>query len=290
MIVRPATENDIDGMVALLQGHMNPKWTAERWRRLFTYDWQAHRPDFGRVVDRDGEVVGCLAAVYSERVIEDRLERFCKPCAWYMRKDVRREGAGLGLKMMQHLTADLTRHYVINTSSAHTTNLLRRAGFADLDAEKYVWTRESAAATAMRRKIDVITDPATIDRLVDAAERRLIKDHAGLPVNAILVRHADGQTLIVLAETVKGGGERWLDVLYASDPLCLARHGAALAGDLLNGSGEFLAADCRFCETSPPNAVRRPIAVPHFTKKTGLAPHHLDHLYSEIQLLGLKLR
>ena len=288
MIVRPATENDIDGMVALLQGHMNPKWTAERWRRLFTYEWQAHRPDFGRVVDRDGEVVGCLAAVYSERVIEDRLERFCKPCAWYMRKDVRHEGAGLGLKMMQHLTADLTRHYVINTSSANTTNLLRRAGFVDLDVEKYVWTRDGAAP--MRRQIEVISDPATIERLVDAAERRLIKDHAGLPVNPLLVRHADGQTLIMLADTIKGAGERWLDVLYASEPLCLARHGAALAGDLLNGSGEFLAADSRFCETPPLNAVRRPIAVPHFTKKTGLDPHHLDHLYSEIQLLELKLR
>ena len=288
MIVRPATENDIDGMVALLQGHMNPKWTAKRWRRLFTYKWQAHRPDFGRVVDRDGEVVGCLAAVYSERVIEDRLERFCNPCAWYMRKDVRHEGAGLGLKMMQHLTADLTRHYVINTSSANTTNLLRRAGFVDLDVEKYVWTRDGAAP--MRRQIEVISDPATIERLVDAAERRLIKDHAGLPVNPLLVRHADGQTLIMLADTIKGEGERWLDVLYASDPLCLAHRGAAVAGDLLNGSGEFLAADSRFCETPPLNAVRRPIAVPHFTKKTGLDPHHLDHLYSEIQLLELKLR
>lgn len=290
MIVRPATEKDIEGMVALLQGHMNSKWTPGRWRRLFTYDWQARRPDFGRVVDRDGEVVGCLAAIYSERVIDGRLERFCKPCAWYMRKDVRREGVGLGLRMMRDLTADLTQHYLINTSSPHTTHLLRRAGFIDLDAEKYVWTRETALSAMPSAGVTVIGDTNQIASLVDGIERRLIRDHAGLPARPCLVQHNDGQTLIMLADSTKGEGERWFDVLYASDPLCLAQHGAALAARLLSGPNQFLSTDSRFCEAPPAGAAKRPIDVPHFTKKTGLAPHQLDHLYSEIQLLDLKLR
>ncbi len=291
MIVRPATAGDIEGMVALLQRHMNAKWPPERWRRLFTYAWATERPDYGRVIENEGEIIGCLAAVYSERVINGRRERFCNPCAWYIRKDVRRQAIGLGLAMMRDLTADLTRHYVINTSSPNTTHLLRRAGFIVLDEQKYVWTRQTAlAAPPTGSAIDIVNDRATVAALVGEAERRLIEDHGSLPAIPRLVRHAEGATLFMLAETTKGEGERWLDVLYASDPACLSRHGAAIAARLLAGPNEFFSADSRFCKAPPPGAAARPIEVPHFAKSAGLAPHHLDHLYSEIQLLDLKLR
>ncbi len=290
MMIRPATESDIDGMVALLQGHMNSKWTPARWRRLFTYDWETDRPDFGRVIEIGGEIVGCLGAVYSERVINNRRERFCNPCAWYVRKDVRQQITGAGLKMMRDLTADTTRHYVINTSSATTTHLLRRVGFVALDQEKYVWTRETVPAAVSAAGLEIIADRAAIDGLVDDTGRRLIHDHANLPAFPLLIQHPGGQTLLMLADTVKGEGERWRDVLYVSDPEMLTRHGAALAARLLEAQSDVLSADSRFCASQPSGADRRPIDVPHFAKSAGLAPHHLDHLYSEIQLLGLKLR
>jgi len=286
MIVRPATERDIGGMVALLQGHMNPKWPPERWRRLFDYAWASDRPDLGRVVERGGEIVGCLAAVYSTREIDGRVECFCNPAAWYLRKNVRHEAAGAGLAMLRDLIADPARHYIINTSSAATVRLLRRMGFVDLETEKYVWRGPPASVSPIR----VERDPDRIAARVSAAERRLLADHRGLPVTPLLARHPNGETLIVVAETIKGDAEAWVDVLYVADVDVLARHGDALAARLLSDTCHVLAADSRFCASPPPGAVVEPIAVPHFMKTPGLPRRHFDHLYSEIQLLGLKLR
>jgi hypothetical protein len=50
-----------------------------------------------------------------------------------------------------------------------------------------------------------------------------------------------------------------------------------------------LAADARFVDGVQNGAEREALPVPRFFKTERLAPHEIDHLYTELQLLDLKL-
>ena len=176
MTVRPARASDICPMVELLHSRMDDTISRERWLRLFTYGWLADKPDFGRVALLDGEIVGCVVAVYADRLIDGRTERFVNPCAWYL--DRRARGQGLGLELMADVTSRADWHYIIPTSSGRTTGLLERVGFSVLDREKFVWRH---AASAARTPLRLIRDPCELRDRMPAEVSRVRADHAGLP-------------------------------------------------------------------------------------------------------------
>jgi hypothetical protein len=88
---------------------------------------------------------------------------------------------------------------------------------------------------------------------------------------------------------LKGQDVRYFDLLHTGDRALLAEHGQALADAILPGGPAVLAADCRFVDGTPEGAKREALAVPRFYKSTRLAPARIDLLYSELQLLDLKL-
>lgn len=282
MIIRPARAGDLDAMVGLLHTRMNPKIAPERWRRLFTYGWLDDKPDFGRVAVADGEVVGCVGAVYSDRRIADRAERMVNICAWYL--DRAHRGHGAGQRLMAEATADPDLHYLINTSSSRTLAILDAVGYRVLDDHRYDWHRSGAG----RGDVTVELDHGAILERVDEGERRILSDHAGLPVTPALFTTPQGNTLVVFS-VVRKDDRPWYDVLHVADRDLLARHGRAVADLVLPSDDAVMSADARFCSSAPEQATRVALAVPRFIKSARLAGHHVDHLYTELQLLGLKL-
>ena len=87
--VRPATRRDIDAICSLLHSKMNSRIPEARWRQLMTYQWLAEKPDFGRVVESDGRVLGFCGMVYADRLIGDKAddlteERIVSMSSWYL--------------------------------------------------------------------------------------------------------------------------------------------------------------------------------------------------------------
>jgi len=65
--VRAAVATDIEDICQLLHNKMDSKIPLERWRKLMTYEWLDAKPDFGRIVEADGTVLGFCGMVYSDR-------------------------------------------------------------------------------------------------------------------------------------------------------------------------------------------------------------------------------
>jgi len=281
MIVRPAQAADVPAIVELLHTRMNRKIAPERWRRLFDYAWLADKPDYGRVAVADGQLVGFVGALYADRTIARRPERLVNICAWYLDKAHR--GRGAGRELMAAATANPDWHYTINTSSSRTVDILEAVGFTVLDAARYDWRRKGRADLAVEWDAARILDRAT------NTQRELLEDHADLPVMPALVGHDAGETLVVFAVTRKGDDQPWFDVLHVGDPDLLAAHGQAVADAVLPSDDAVLSADARFCSATPAGARRVTLPVPRFVKSARLAGHHVDHLYTELQVLGLKL-
>lgn len=284
MTIRPALAADIAPMIDLLHTHMNSKFSKQRWRRLFTYTWCAEKPDFGRVAEVGGEIVGCVAAIYSDRLIDGQLERFVNPAAWYLKKEAR--GTGLGIDLMADLTSNPEWHYHVNTSSKNTTGLLERIGFGVLDDAKYVWRRGVRSAGMA----NLVTELAAIHAAISEDESRILRDHHGLPVTPVFCMATGSSALLILGNTIKNENERWLDVMYVSNPKFLAENGDAVAQSLLREPDMVFAADARFCKGEAEGAKRVTLDVARYAKSQTLSGHYIDHLYSEIQLMGQKLR
>ncbi|MHA1537388.1 MAG: GNAT family N-acetyltransferase [Alphaproteobacteria bacterium] len=292
-LIRPALDSDIEPICTLLHEKMNSKFPRQRWRRLMDYAWMEDKPDFGRVVEDGGRILGFVGMVYSDRLIAGRSERFVSISSWFLDKSLR--GRGLGAGLMAAATDDPRITYTNVTSSDRVLAIVEAVGYRVLDADRYLWRRAPGSDTG--RPISSLAcewDAGAIRARLDPADRRLIDDHADLPVRPVLVEAGDRRALMFFSVKRKGEDVTYFDLLHTGDAALLAEHGQALADTILPRGAAVLAADCRFVAGAPrggapAGAVREALPVARYFKSIRLAPAHIDLLYSELQLLDLKL-
>ena len=77
--------------------------------------------------------------------------------------------------------------------------------------------------------------------------------------------------------------------MYSSDLELFVDCAQVLANKLLPDAPAVLAADGRFVKQPPAGIEREPLPVARYYVSQRVTPHEIDHLYSELQLLDLKL-
>lgn len=284
--VRAATEADIDGICALLHNKMNSKIPPERWRKLMTYQWLDDKPDYGRIVDADGQVLGFCGMVYSDRLLGNadagyRPERMVSMSSWYLDRSLR--GMGLGRDMLASSIADPMMTYATLTNSPKPLAIQDAVGLRVLEDHRYLWQKKST------QRLDLLTDARKIYDLVALHEQTILNDMASQPLTPYLLQ-ADGcANLLFFSIKRKAADVTWFDLMYASDLQHFSVHAQRLANALLPDSPSILAADGRFVTGPAADATRESLPVPRYFRSERVEPKEVDHLYSELQLLDLKL-
>ena len=281
--VRPAVASDIETVCRLLHEQMNRRLLPERWRRITSYGWLEHKPDFGRVVDDGGRIVGFVGSVYADREIAGRRERVVSMSSWYLDKAYR--GQGLGFELMGSATADDCMTYTMITVSPRNLAMLPKLGYRILDHDRHVWSASGRPAAGLEIEQDV----ARILARVDPTQRRMLQDHAGLPVHPVLISAGDGSCLAVFSVKKKGEDVTYFDAMHLSDPEFFAAHAQAIADTLLPPGKAVLAVDRRLLAGHKADGTVESIPVARYYKSQRLAPSEVDNLYSELLLLDLKL-
>jgi hypothetical protein len=282
VVVRPAGEADIDGVVDLLHGHMSSKISRERWRTLLDYPWRPADANRGTVAADGERVVGFLGLVYADRPIAGRVERFCNICAWYLHKDYR--GRGIGREIQYQSIADNSRVYTLVTATDGTDRAFRGGGFQVLDDERYVLRRRAAR----QPELEWLEGTDAIEAQLSPEERRILRDHRAFNLRHLLVR-ADGRSCYLIVQARKQGEDvNYHQVMHLTDPSFVAAYGQAISNAILEEGRAVFAVDRRFLPEPMPwesEKLRRPrlFSAPH------LDPAAVDHLYNEIVLLDLKL-
>ncbi len=284
--VRAAAEADIDGICALLHSKMNAKLPLERWRKLMTYQWLEDKPDFGRVVVSDDQVLGFCGMVYSDRLVGSveaglRSERMVSMSSWYLDRSLR--GMGLGRDMLASSIADPMMTYATLTNSPKPLAIQDAVGLRVLEDHRYLWRKKSSSSH------DLLTDVPTICDLVPPHEQVILKDMSSQPLTPFLLRADSRDNLLFFSIKRKAEHITWYDLMYASDYKHFSVHAQYLADALLPESPAVLAADGRFVTDATADAMREVLPVPRYFKSERVQPHEVDHLYSELQLLDLKL-
>ena len=286
--VRLALVDDIDAICSLLHEKMNSRIPISRWRNLMTYAWLDEKPDFGRVVESNGKILGFCGMVYADRLIGDaevglRTERIVSMSSWYLDKSLR--GKGFGKAMLASAIEDRSLTYATLTNSRKPLGIVEALGFRVLEDHRYLW-RKSATADAA---VSIVDNPIELRACVEAHHVQLLKDMQDLPLVPMVLQCRGKQALMFFSIKQKSADVIWFDLMYISDPELFESGAQALANRLLPDTPAVLAVDGRFFRQPPAEIEAERLPVARYFISESVEPYELDNLYSELQLLDLKL-
>lgn len=255
------------------------KWGPDGWTRLLANRWGGAQGEFA-VVAMDGDtLVGVMGMNDSIRHTPRGPKRYRNLTSWYVLKSHR--GLGLGEKLMHRAMADPEVTSTNLTSAKAALQLVDRIGFNVLDDTRHVW-RQSGGPTLSH----------TLDPLHEASltpvDIPVLRDHDGLNLKPVLIETPDGPCTLVLSVKQKVDEYVTHEVVYVGQPDLLARHGRAIADTLLPDTGAVFSIDSRLIKGATPDSTEQ-IEVPRFYKGNSLLPAEIDHMYSEIVLMDMKL-
>lgn len=282
-IVRPAGEADIDAVVELLHTRMNPKIPRARWRRILDYPWRPPDVERGWLVEAEGEVVGFMATIYSDRPTPLGIRRFCDLGSWYLLREHRGSGVGDALLRAGMARPEVT--YATMTARAATGRKIRALGFQVLDDTRSLFEPRPGAAP------ELTVEPATPQALATIGPEalRIVADHEGLPVSHAILREGDKAVHLAYHVKLKGEDIAYCEVLHVGDPDFLAPRAQALADRLARPERGVLAVDARFMQGAVDKGRIEALPLARWFRSPDVDPIAVDHLYSEIVLLDLKL-
>jgi hypothetical protein len=283
--VRPAMTGDIDAVCDLLHQKMNPQIPVAGWRRLMTYTWLADKPDLGSVVEDGGRIVGYMGVIYADRQRHGHRFRTGNLTSWYLEKSYR--ATALGMELLRVATRHGDVVYTSFSSAAKAVPLLRLGGLRPLDSERFIWRRgggKPASGSA------IVIGAKNVLPLLGREERQLLADHADFAVHPYAIRGAGGDCLVLASIHEKAGQIATHEALYVGEPEIFALSAQAFADAILPAGPAVLAVDKRFLGDCAPDGEMEAIRVPrYFRPVPGVGAQDIDILYSEIELLDLKL-
>lgn len=255
------------------------KWGPEGWTRLLANRWGGLRGEFAVTAWDKGALVGVMGMNDSLRHTPRGPQRYRNLTSWYVLKTHR--GMGLGERLMHTAMADPEVTSTNLTSAKAALPLVHRIGFKILDAERHIWRHSGGAPL-----------PHTLDPLRDATlnpvDAQVLADHADLNLTPVVIDTAEGPLTLVLSVKQKVDEYVTHEVVYVGQPDILARQARAVADSLLPRQAAVFSVDSRLISGAHPDATE-PIEVPRFYKGNSMLPAEIDHMYSEIVLMDMKL-
>jgi len=235
----------------------------------------------------EGDIDGICSLLHNKMNSKISVERWRKLMTYEWLDDKpdfgRVRGMGLGSKMLVSSIADPMMTYATLTNSPKPLAKQDEAGLRVLEDHRYLWHKKTAKSLNLESQSDAIRDN------VPEHEQQLLDDMASQPLTPYLLQADGADNLLFFSIKRKAEDITWYDLMYASDLNHFSTHAQRLADALLPDSPSVLAADGRFVTTPADEATREMLPVPRYFKSERVAPHEVDHLYSELQLLDLKL-
>lgn len=253
------------------------KWGRDGWTRLLASRWLEGGEFAVEARDR-GVLVGVMGMNDSLRHTPRGWRRYRNLTSWYVLKSHR--GLGLGETLMHTAMADPEITATNLTSAKAALPLVDRIGFRVLDDTRHVWRKIN---TGLPHSRDPLTEASMND--VDV---RVLRDHADLGLTPFQIETPDGPCTLVMSVKQKNDDHVTHEVVYVGQPALLGRHGQAIADTVLPDTAAVLSVDSRLAPKAR-GAVSEQIEVPRFFKGNSLKPNEIDHMYSEVVLMGMKL-
>lgn len=280
--LEPIRDSDLPAFCQFLTEHLSSARSAGQWAQAFRQEWGVARPNSGFVVRDQGRIVGGIGAIYAERVIRGRPERFCNITSWCVLDAYRTQSMRLAMAVVSqpgyHFT-DLTPTEVVSKT-------LQFLKFKPMNERQAVWPNLPWPFSRLAG-VRVIADPNGIEAALSASDARVYRHHRHLP----WLRHAavgrPGAYCHIVWKPNRLRGIPGAMVLAFSDAGLFLRYRRALGAHLLWQGSLYTRVESRLLHRVP--RLSRELA--GFRKKVfrsdTLSEADISNLYSEIVALDL---
>ena len=280
--LEPIRDDDLPEFCQFLTEHLSAGRSAEQWAQAFRQDWGVMKPNNGFLIRDQGRIVGGIGAIYAERVIRGRAERFCNITSWCVLEAYRAQSMRLAMAVVSqpgfHFT-DLTPTEVVSKS-------LQFLKFKPMNERHAVWPNFPWPWSRLRGT-RVVADPDRIEKVLGAADAKVFRDHQHLPWLRHLAVGRPRAYCHVAWKPDRLKGISGAMVLAMSDAELFLRDRHALGAHLLRRGYLYTRVESRLLPRLP--MLSRELA--GFRNKVfrsdALAEADISNLYSEIVALNL---
>ena len=179
--LEPIGDSDLLAFCQFLTEHLSSERSAEQWAQAFRQNWGVDKPNNGFLIRDQGRIVGGIGAIYAERIIRGRPERFCNITSWCVLEAYRAQSMRLAMAVVSqpgfHFT-DLTPTEVVSKT-------LQFLKFKPMNERHAVWPNIPWPFSRLRG-VRVITELDRIEEVLTVMDAKVFRDHRHLP----WLRHA----------------------------------------------------------------------------------------------------
>jgi hypothetical protein len=274
----PITDADVAAVADFLHANHNDRvpWALS----CSAVPWKVEAPNYGFML-RDGQrVVGTLLALYSERLMAGRVERFCNMGSWCVLPGYRSRS----ISLLNALLAQQGYHFTILSPDEVSQEILAWLKFRFLDTSAVLVPNLPWPTLPGRTRISA--DPDVIERTLAGTELELYHDHAqALAAHHLVLIRGQDSCYVMYREF------RWFrykrapafaNILHVSNPDLFHRALIPLTRHLLVHHGLVATlAELRIIEHQPHLSFKRE-NWPKVYRSASLEPGQIDYLYSEL--------
>lgn len=280
--LEPIRDEDLLEFCRFLTANLSAERAPEQWAAAFRQDWGVAKPNNGFLLRDQGSIVGGIGAIYAERRIRGRPERFCNITSWCVLDAYRSQSMRLAMAVV----SQPGYHYTDLTPTEVVSKTLQFLKFKPMNSRQTVWPNVPWPF-GLVGGVRVLTDP---DRIADALapdDANVFLDHRNLP----WLRHAAiGRTGAFCHVVWKPDRLKHLPgarVLAMSDPELFLRHRLAFGTHLACRGVLYTRVESRLLPRLPYAAKEMSGFRNKVFRSDTLTEADISNLYSEI--VGLDL-
>ena len=185
--------------------------SKEEWRRIFDKYWETPEDFCGYMLLKDGQVKGYLGLIFSYRIYNNQLEKFCNFTTWIVDKDCRQQSLLLLLESLK------LKDYIFTNFSASPTvaEIMKRLKFTEFEIHEQV---AFPVPNFRLKKHDYGCefDLAKIRSYLNENERVIFDDHAQFDCEHLLLKSDKNYFYLILKKT-KRKNMPFIQVQYVSE-------------------------------------------------------------------------
>ena len=195
--IEKATAEDFEKIYPFLQKLNSRDLSEEDWRNIFIQHWESPEDFCGLMLVKDGEVKGFLGLIFSSRIFNNEIYKFCNISSWIVDEDSRSQSLFMLLEALK------LKDYTFTCFSASPTSVapvLSKLGFKGFEVNQQVLPAMPNLLLQGRGYTCEFNLRKIRERL-NETERVIFDDHQNLGCAHLLLKSDKGYAYVVLKNT-----------------------------------------------------------------------------------------
>ncbi len=281
--LEPIRDEDLPGFCEFLTANLSRERSAAAWADAFMQQWCTAKPNNGYMIRAEGRIVGGIGAIYAERAVRGRPERFCNITSWCVLDAFRAHS----MRLAMAVTGQPGFHFTDLTPTEVVSRTLQFLKFKPMDERHVVWPN-LPWPFARPRGVRVVSDPEQIGGLLAPDDAKAYRDHRHLPWLTHCAVGRTGAWCYVVWKRTRLKGVTGAIILAMSDAELFLRYRWAIGSHLLVRHGlPYTRMETRLLARVPMPCIELSGYRSKVFKSDTLTAADMSNLYSEIVALDL---